>query len=118
MTLVPIGPLTNIAEAFRRAPDIIGRVQRIVLMGGAYFEVGNITPAAEFNIYVDPEAAAEVFAAGVPLVVMPLDVTHKALTDRAWVEAMEDAEEEARPARKGLRPLGDGETPPYDLEAT
>ena len=88
VTLVPIGPLTNIAEAFRRAPDIIGRVQRIVLMGGAYFEVGNITPAAEFNIYVDPEAAAEVFAAGVPLVVMPLDVTHKALTDRAWVEAM------------------------------
>lgn len=88
VTLVPIGPLTNIAEAFRRAPDIIGRVQRIVLMGGAYFEVGNITPAAEFNIYVDPEAAAEVFAAGVPLVVMPLDVTHKAMTDRAWVEAM------------------------------
>lgn len=88
VTLVPIGPLTNIAEAFRRAPDIIPRVQRIVLMGGAYFEVGNITPAAEFNIYVDPEAAAEVFAAGVPLVVMPLDVTHKALTDRAWVDAM------------------------------
>ncbi|MCG6110968.1 MAG: nucleoside hydrolase [Paracoccus sp.] len=88
VTLVPIGPLTNIAEAFRRAPDVIGRVQQIVLMGGAYFEVGNITPAAEFNIYVDPEAAAEVFAAGVPLVVMPLDVTHKALTDRAWVEAM------------------------------
>nr|WP_111298069.1 nucleoside hydrolase [Paracoccus saliphilus] len=88
VTLVPIGPLTNIAEAFRRAPDIIARVQRIVLMGGAYFEVGNITPAAEFNIYVDPEAAAEVFASGVPLVVMPLDVTHKALTSREWVEAM------------------------------
>ncbi len=88
VTLVPIGPLTNIAEAFRRAPDIIGRVQQIVLMGGAYFEVGNITPAAEFNIYVDPEAAAEVFASGVPLVVMPLDVTHKALTDRVWIEAM------------------------------
>ncbi|MGP9805762.1 nucleoside hydrolase [Paracoccus sp. NSM] len=88
VTLVPIGPLTNIAEAFRRAPDIIGRVQRIVLMGGAYFEVGNITPAAEFNIYVDPEAAAEVFASGVPIVMMPLDVTHKALTSRDWVEGM------------------------------
>ncbi|MGZ3216907.1 nucleoside hydrolase [Paracoccus sp. T5] len=88
VTLVPIGPLTNIAAAFRRAPDIVARVQRIVLMGGAYFEVGNITPAAEFNIYVDPEAAAEVFASGVPLVVMPLDVTHKALTSREWVEAM------------------------------
>ena len=88
VTLVPIGPLTNIAEAFRRAPDIIDRVERIVLMGGAYFEVGNITPAAEFNIFVDPEAAAEVFGAGVPLVVLPLDATHKALTDRAWIEAM------------------------------
>lgn len=88
VTLVPIGPLTNIAEAFRRAPDIIGRVQRIVLMGGAYFEVGNITPAAEFNIYVDPEAAAEVFATGAPLVVLPLDATHEAITSRDWVEGM------------------------------
>ena len=88
VTLCPLGPLTNIATAFARAPDILGRVQEIVLMGGAYFEVGNITPAAEFNIYVDPEAAAAVFAAGVPLVVMPLDVTHKALTSRAWVEGM------------------------------
>ncbi|MCC6008604.1 MAG: nucleoside hydrolase [Rhodobacteraceae bacterium] len=87
ITLVTIGPLTNIATAFRQAPDIIPRVARIVMMGGAYFEVGNITPAAEFNIYVDPEAAAEVFAAGVPLVVMPLDVTHKALTTRPRVEA-------------------------------
>ena len=88
ITLVPIGPLTNIATAFQRAPDIIPRVQEIVLMGGAYFEVGNITPAAEFNIYVDPEAAKLVFASGVPLVVMPLDVTHKALTSRAWVDGM------------------------------
>ena len=87
VTLCPLGPLTNIATAFARAPDIVGRVQQIVLMGGAYFEVGNITPAAEFNIYVDPEAAAMVFASGVPLVVMPLDVTHKALTTRARVEA-------------------------------
>ncbi|GHD99318.1 hypothetical protein U879_09285 [Defluviimonas sp. 20V17] len=87
VTLCPIGPLTNIATAFRRAPDIIPRVQEIVLMGGAYFEVGNITPAAEFNIYVDPEAAAIVFASGAPITVMPLDVTHKALTTRARVEA-------------------------------
>ncbi|MFN3275972.1 MAG: nucleoside hydrolase [Paracoccus sp. (in: a-proteobacteria)] len=88
VTLVPVGPLTNIAEAFRRAPDIVARVQQIVLMGGAYFEVGNITPAAEFNIYVDPEAAAEVFGAGAPLVVLPLDATHEALTSRDWVGAM------------------------------
>ncbi len=87
VTLVPIGPLTNIALAFEKAPEIVPRVAEIVLMGGAYFEVGNITPAAEFNIYVDPEAAEIVFKSGVPLVVMPLDVTHKALTSRARVEA-------------------------------
>ena len=88
VTLCPLGPLTNIATAFTRAPDIVNRVAEIVLMGGAYFEVGNITPAAEFNIYVDPEAADIVFRAGVPLVVVPLDVTHKALTSRAWIEGL------------------------------
>ena len=88
VTLVPVGPLTNIATAFQRAPDIIPRVQEIVLMGGAYFEVGNITPAAEFNIYVDPEAAEIVFQSGVPLVVMPLDVTHKVLTTRPRIDAI------------------------------
>ncbi len=79
VTLCPLGPLTNIARAFQDAPDIIGRVDEIVLMGGAYFEVGNITPAAEFNIYVDPEAAEIVFRSGASITVMPLDVTHKAL---------------------------------------
>ncbi len=88
VTLVPIGPLTNIASAMQRAPDIAGRIAEIVLMGGAYFEVGNITPAAEFNIYVDPEAADIVFRSGCTLVVMPLDVTHKALTTRPRIEAM------------------------------
>ena len=90
VTLCPIGPLTNIAMAFRRAPEIRERVAEIVLMGGAYFEVGNITPAAEFNIYVDPEAAAEVFASGVTLTVMPLDVTHKALTTARHVQGFRD----------------------------
>ena len=79
VTLCPLGPLTNIATAFERAPDVVERVAEIVLMGGAYFEVGNITPAAEFNIYVDPQAAKIVFGSGVPIVVMPLDVTHSAL---------------------------------------
>ncbi|WP_313136172.1 nucleoside hydrolase [Paracoccus jeotgali] len=88
VTLVPIGPLTNIAQAMMRAPDIVPRIAQIVLMGGAYFEVGNVTPTAEFNIYVDPEAAAHVFAAGVDLVVMGLDVTHKALTSPDWVAGM------------------------------
>ena len=87
VTLCPLGPLTNIATAFQKAPDIIARVQEIVLMGGAYFQVGNITPTAEFNIYVDPEAAKIVFAAGCKLTVMPLDVTHKALTTKARVDA-------------------------------
>ncbi|MAN54939.1 MAG: nucleoside hydrolase [Paracoccus sp. (in: a-proteobacteria)] len=88
VTLVPIGPLTNIARALERAPDIAARIRRIVIMGGAYFEVGNITPAAEFNIYVDPEAARAVFAAGAPLVILPLDATHEALTSRGWIETM------------------------------
>ncbi|WP_298261065.1 nucleoside hydrolase [uncultured Litoreibacter sp.] len=87
VTLCVLGPLTNIGTAFERAPDIIDRVQEIVLMGGAYFQVGNITPAAEFNIYVDPDAAKIIFGAGVDIVVMPLDVTHKALTTRPRVEA-------------------------------
>lgn len=80
VTLAPIGPLSNIAMAMQRAPDTIPRIRQIILMGGAYFEVGNITPAAEFNIYVDPHAAQIVFASGVPITMMPLDVTHKALT--------------------------------------
>ncbi|MGH1413116.1 MAG: nucleoside hydrolase [Pelagimonas sp.] len=82
VTLCPLGPLTNIATALQRAPDISDRIKEIVLMGGAYFEVGNITPAAEFNIYVDPEAAEIVFKCGAPVTVMPLDVTHKALVTK------------------------------------
>ncbi len=82
VTLCPLGPLTNIATAFEKAPDIVAKVQEIVLMGGGYFEGGNITPTAEFNIYVDPQAADIVFRSGVPLVVMPLDVTHKALVTK------------------------------------
>ncbi len=82
ITLCPLGPLTNIATAFEKAPDIVKRVKKIVLMGGGYFEGGNITPTAEFNIYVDPQAADIVFKSGVPIVVMPLDVTHKALVTK------------------------------------
>jgi len=87
VTLCPLGPLTNIAMAFRLAPDIIEKVQEIVLMGGAYFEVGNITPAAEFNIYVDPQAADIVFRSGAPITVMSLDVTHQALVTKERNEA-------------------------------
>ena len=87
VTLCPLGPLTNIATAFQKAPDIVEKVQEIVLMGGAYFAVGNITPTAEFNIYVDPQAADIVFRSGVPITVVPLDVTHKALVTKARNDA-------------------------------
>ncbi|MCX8995795.1 nucleoside hydrolase [Rhizobiaceae bacterium BDR2-2] len=88
VTLCALGPLTNIGMALRREPAIAGRIKRLVMMGGGFFEGGNITPAAEFNIYVDPEAAAEVFAAGMPITMMPLDVTHRLLTYRRRVERL------------------------------
>lgn len=86
VTLCLLGPLTNIAMVLERAPDVAGRIKQIVLMGGGFFEGGNITPSAEFNIYVDPEAAKIVFGAGIPLTMMPLDVTHKVLTTKVRVE--------------------------------
>jgi purine nucleosidase len=88
VTLCPLGPLTNIALALRRAPDIAPRIRRIVLMGGGFFEGGNVTPAAEFNLYVDPQAAREVFASGVPITMAPLDVTHEALTTAKRIAAI------------------------------
>jgi len=86
VTLCPLGPLTNIAMALIRAPEIAERIHEIVLMGGGFFEGGNITPSAEFNIFVDPHAAKLVFRSGAPIVMMPLDMTHKALTTRARVQ--------------------------------
>jgi purine nucleosidase len=96
VTLCTLGPLTNIALAFQKAPDIIPRIRELVMMGGGFFEGGNITPAAEFNIYVDPDAADIVFRSGVPVVMMPLDVTHKLLTRKDRVKRM--AEIGTRPA--------------------
>jgi purine nucleosidase len=78
VTLVPIGPLTNIATAIRREARLVENVREVVLMGGAYTR-GNSTPAAEFNVFVDPEAAAIVFEAGWPLTMVGLDLTHQAL---------------------------------------
>jgi len=88
ITLCPVGPLTNIAMAMRLEPRIIPKIKRIVLMGGAV-GLGNTTPAAEFNIYVDPEAAHVVFTSGVPIVMMGLDVTNQALADEQVIERME-----------------------------
>jgi purine nucleosidase len=87
VTLCPVGPLTNIAMALLKAPDVVPRIREIVLMGGA-IGLGNVTPAAEFNIYVDPHAAKVVFEAGVPLVMHGLDVTHQALVTRERLEAI------------------------------
>ncbi|WP_157014216.1 nucleoside hydrolase [Mesorhizobium xinjiangense] len=86
VTLCPLGPLTNVALALIREPRIAPRIKEIVLMGGGFFEGGNVTPAAEFNIFVDPHAADVVLRAGIPVVMMPLDVTHKALTTARRVE--------------------------------
>ncbi|MGM4908092.1 nucleoside hydrolase [Hyphomicrobiales bacterium] len=88
VTLCTLGPLTNIGLAFQKAPDIVPRIRELVMMGGGFFEGGNITPAAEFNIYVDPEAADIVFRSGVPVVMMPLDVTHQLLTRKDRVKRM------------------------------
>jgi purine nucleosidase len=85
ITLVPTGPLTNIAMAARKEPRIIQKVQEIILMGGAYTR-GNTTPAAEFNIYADPEAAAIVFRAGWRLTMVGLDLTHQALATPAVLQ--------------------------------
>lgn len=90
VTLCTLGPLTNIATALQKAPDVAGRVRELVMMGGGFFEGGNITPAAEFNIYVDPEAAAVVFQSGIPIVMMPLDVTHKVLTLKSRVAKLRE----------------------------
>ncbi|AZN96283.1 nucleoside hydrolase [Mesorhizobium sp. M9A.F.Ca.ET.002.03.1.2] len=87
ITLCALGPLTNIALALIREPKIAPRVKEIVLMGGGFFEGGNVTPTAEFNIYVDPHAANVVFKSGIPVVMMPLDVTHKALTTAKRTQA-------------------------------
>jgi len=86
ITLCPIGPLTNVAMAIVKEPSIVTKLREIVLMGGGFFEGGNVTPAAEFNIHVDPHAAHVVFTSGVPLTMIPLDATHSALMTNEWIE--------------------------------
>jgi pyrimidine-specific ribonucleoside hydrolase len=87
VVLVPTGPLTNVAALLEHHPDVQDRLERIVWMGGAIAE-GNVTPAAEFNAFVDPEAAAAVFASGIPVTMIGLDVTHKALFDGGHAERL------------------------------
>ena len=102
ITLCTLGPLTNIAMALIREPSIGPRIRRIVAMGGGFFEGGNVTPAAEFNIYVDPQAARLVFEAGIPITLIPLDCTHQALTTRQRVEAFRAMPNRCGPATAEL----------------
>jgi pyrimidine-specific ribonucleoside hydrolase len=90
VTLVPVGPLTNVALLLAHHPEAVAAIERMVIMGGAIAE-GNVTPAAEFNVYVDPEAAWRVFRSGVPVTMIGLDVTHKALMMPAHVERLRAA---------------------------
>jgi inosine-uridine nucleoside N-ribohydrolase len=85
LILVPTGPLTNVASALARDPSLAQRLRRIVLMGGA-MGLGNVTPAAEFNIAADPEAARAVLESGVPITMVPLETTHRALATPEVIE--------------------------------
>jgi purine nucleosidase len=102
ITLVPMGPLTNIGQAFTKDPSIVGKVEQIVLMGGAMREGGNHSPSAEFNILVDPHAADIVFRCGRPLTVMGLDVTHQVLATPARRDRIRAIDNEAARATAGM----------------
>jgi purine nucleosidase len=102
VTLCTLGPLTNIGLALVREPRIAGRLKQIVAMGGGYFEQGNVTPAAEFNIYVDPHAARLLFDSGIPITLIPLDCTHQALTTQKRVEAFRKMPNASGPATAAM----------------
>ena len=88
ITICALGPLTNIAKVLKQDTVLTESIEEIVLMGGGFFEGGNITPAAEFNIYVDPEAAKIVLESGLKITMLPLDVTHKTLVQRNFLEKL------------------------------
>jgi purine nucleosidase len=102
VTLCVLGPMTNIALALRKEPRIASRIKQIVAMGGGFFEGGNVTVAAEFNIYVDPQAAELVFKSGIPITLIPLDCTHQALTTRVRVEKFRSTRNAVGPAVAAL----------------
>ncbi|MCP4319043.1 MAG: nucleoside hydrolase [Hyphomicrobiales bacterium] len=98
ITICSLSPLTNLALALVQAPDIAPKIGGIVAMAGAYFEVGNITPTAEFNVYVDPEAADIVLNSGIPITFLPLDVTHQMLSTPERLDTMRAVENHCGPA--------------------
>ena len=112
ITICTLGPLTNVAMAMVKAPDIVPKIRELVLMGGGFFEGGNVNPAAEFNILVDPHAAHVVFTSGVPLVMMPLDVTHKALATQDRIAAFSALGSPAGQAVAGMLDFSER----YDVE--
>jgi inosine-uridine nucleoside N-ribohydrolase len=89
-TLAAVGPLTNVALLLAVHPELASRIERLVIMGGAVGN-GNVTPAAEFNIWVDPEAAQRVFASDLDLTMVGLDVTHRALLSAETAEGLRAA---------------------------
>jgi purine nucleosidase len=89
ITIAMLGPQTNLALALIQAPEITQGIKEVVVMGGAHFNGGNITPVAEFNLYADPDAAKVVLASGVRLTYVPLDVTHKVLTSDQRIKQIE-----------------------------
>lgn len=88
ITLAMLGPQTNLALALIQKPEIVKGIKEVVVMGGAHFNGGNITPVAEFNLYADPHAAEVVLASGVKLTYLPLDVTHKIITSDARLKQL------------------------------
>ncbi len=97
ITIVAIGPLTNVARALQKEPKTMKKVKEIIAMGGAFRVAGNQSPVAEFNIYVDPDAAHRVFHSGIPITLLPLDVTQQGVLQRSDV---------VRLARRGKHGLG------------
>lgn len=102
VTVCTLGPLTNLGLALVREPRMVDKIDQLVMMGGGFFEGGNTTPAAEFNIFVDPHAAHVVFTSGLPIVMMPLDVTHQALTTPERLKRFQDLDTDAGTAVAGM----------------
>jgi purine nucleosidase len=102
LTLCTLGPLTNIALALRQAPEIVTNIAQIIMMGGAMQEMGNTTPVAEFNFYVDPHAADIVFQSAISLVLLPLDATHQVLTTPERLAAIAALDTPVAPACAGM----------------
>jgi len=102
ITLCVLGPATNIGMALAREPRIAPKVDRIITMGGGFSFGGNITPAAEFNVFVDPHAADRMYRSGIPIVAMPLDVTQKALMPPEWIKIIADLDGEVGKAIAGM----------------